>query len=169
MALPSDPTRRAFMRALAAEGLLVGGLCGCFASAATVLALRALLHPAPAWTPAVLAMIPLASLAGALLAQQQGAADINMGRGAIVIGLAAVIVGEALFQKKTTNFALRLLFVVCGAIIYWFVFQTVIFIGLPTELLKMLSALVVALFLGVPYLKSHIMKKKKKKEVKTNA
>ena len=68
MALPSDPTRRAFMRALAAEGLLVGGLCGCFASAATVLALRALLHPAPAWTPAVLAMIPLASLAGSLLA-----------------------------------------------------------------------------------------------------
>lgn len=56
------------MRALAAEGLLVGGLCGCFASAAIVLALRALLHPAPAWTPAVLAMIPLASLAGSLLA-----------------------------------------------------------------------------------------------------
>ena len=108
------------------------------------------------------------ALAGALLAQQQGAADINMGRGAIVIGLAAVIVGEALFQKKTTNFALRLLFVVCGAIIYWFVFQTVIFIGLPTELLKMLSAIVVALFLGVPYLKSHLLKKKKK-GVKNNA
>ena len=105
-------------------------------------------------------------LSGALLAQQQGAADINMGRGAIVIGLAAVIVGEALFQKKTTNFALRLLFVVCGAIIYWFVFQTVIFIGLPTELLKMLSALVVALFLGVPYLKKHIIKKKKKEGAK---
>jgi putative ABC transport system permease protein len=102
------------------------------------------------------------ALAGALLAQQQGAADINMGRGAIVIGLAAVIVGEALFQKKTTNFALRLLFVVCGAIIYWLVFQTVIFIGLPSELLKMLSAIVVALFLGVPYLKKHIIKKKKK-------
>ena len=108
------------------------------------------------------------ALAGALLAQQQGAADINMGRGAIVIGLAAVIVGEALFQKKTTNFALRLAFVVCGAIIYWLVFQTVIFIGLPTELLKMLSAIVVALFLGVPYLKSHLIKKKKK-EVKENA
>ncbi len=109
------------------------------------------------------------ALAGSLLAQQQGAADINMGRGAIVIGLAAVIVGEALFQKKTTNFALRLLFVVCGAIIYWLVFQTVIFIGLPSELLKMLSAIVVALFLGVPYLKSHIVKKKKKKEVGKNA
>ncbi len=109
------------------------------------------------------------ALSGALLAQQQGAADINMGRGAIVIGLAAVIVGEALFQKKTTNFALRLFFVVCGAIIYWLVFQTVIFIGLPSELLKMLSALVVALFLGVPYLKSHITKKKKKKEGEKNA
>lgn len=109
------------------------------------------------------------ALSGALLAQQQGAADINMGRGAIVIGLAAVIVGEALFQKKTTNFALRLLFVVCGAIIYWLVFQTVIFIGLPSELLKMLSALVVALFLGVPYLKSHLRKKKKKKGEKKNA
>ena len=102
------------------------------------------------------------ALAGALLSQQQGAADINMGRGAIVIGLAAVIVGEALFQKKTTNFALRLLFVVCGAIIYWLVFQTVIFAGLPSELLKMLSAIVVALFLGVPFLKKRLIKKKKK-------
>lgn len=112
----------------------------------------------------------IVALAGSLLAQQQGAADINMGRGAIVIGLAAVIVGEALFQKKTTNFALRLLFVVCGAIIYWLVFQTVIFIGLPSELLKMLSAIVVALFLGVPYLKSKIFSnKKKKKGVKGDA
>lgn len=109
------------------------------------------------------------ALAGALLAQQQGAADINMGRGAIVIGLAAVIVGEALFQKKTTNFALRLIFVVCGAIIYWLVFQTVIFVGLPSELLKMLSAVVVALFLGVPYLKSRIFAKKKKKGAEKNA
>ena len=65
MALPSDPTRRAFMRALAAEGLLIGGLCGCFASAATVLALRALIHPTPAWTPVALALIPLGSLAQA--------------------------------------------------------------------------------------------------------
>jgi putative ABC transport system permease protein len=109
------------------------------------------------------------ALAGSLLAQQQASADINMGRGAIVIGLAAVIVGEALFQKKTTNFALRLLFVVCGAIIYWFVFQTVVFLGLPSEYLKMLSALVVALFLGVPYLKKYVVKKKKNREVKKNA
>ena len=109
------------------------------------------------------------ALSGALLAQQQGAADINFGRGAIVIGLAAVIIGEALFQRKTTNFALRLMFVVCGAIIYWFVFQTVVFIGLPTELLKMLSAIVVALFLGIPYLKSRVFSRKKTKGGKADA
>ena len=108
------------------------------------------------------------ALAGSLLAQQQGAADINYGRGAIVTGLAAVIIGEALFQKKTTNFALRLSFVVCGAIIYWFVFQTIVFIGLPTELLKMLSAIVVALFLGTPRIKK-LLAKKKNKGVKKDA
>ena len=97
------------------------------------------------------------------------ASDINFGRGAIVIGLAAVIIGEALFQRKTTNFALRLLFVVCGAIIYWLVFQTVVFIGLPTELLKMLSAIVVALFLGIPHLKKLVFNKKKKKGGVKNA
>ncbi len=111
----------------------------------------------------------IVALAGSLLAQQQGAADINMGRGAIVIGLAAVIVGEALFAKKTTNFALRLLFVIFGAIIYWLVFQTVIFLGLPSELLKMLSAVVVALFLGLPHLKKQLFSKKKKKGESKNA
>ena len=104
----------------------------------------------------------IVALAGALLAQQQGAANINMGRGAIVVGLAAVIVGEALMAKSTANFAVRLIFVVIGAIIYWFVYQTVIFLGLPSELLKMLSALVVAIFLGAPYLKNKYFSKKKK-------
>lgn len=103
----------------------------------------------------------IVAFAGSLLAQQQGSANINMGRGAIVIGLAAVIVGEALCSKSTTNFSIRLVFVVCGAIIYWFVYQTVVFFGLPSELLKMLSALVVAIFLGVPYIKkTHFAKKK---------
>lgn len=110
----------------------------------------------------------IVALAGSLLAQQQGAADINMGRGAIVIGLAAIIVGEAFFSRTKTNYALRFAFVVVGAIIYWFVFQTVIFFGLPSELLKMLSALVVALFLGIPYLKKTYFSKKKKKGVKAN-
>ena len=104
------------------------------------------------------------ALAGALLAQQQGAANINMGRGAIVIGLAAVIVGEA-FCKMTSNFAIKLACVVLGAIIYWIVYQTVIFLGLPSELLKMLSALIVAIFLGAPYIKSAYFKKQKKGKV----
>lgn len=104
----------------------------------------------------------IVALSGALLAQQQGAADINMGKGAIVIGLAAIIVGEAMCPKLVTNFAIRLLCVVGGAIVYWFVFQTVVFFGLPSELLKMLSALVVALFLGIPYLKRTYLSKKKK-------
>ena len=111
----------------------------------------------------------IVALAGALLAQQQGAAEINMGRGAIVIGLAAIIIGEALCPKLVTNFAIRLLCVAGGAIIYWFVFQTVVFLGLPSELLKMLSALVVACFLGIPYVKKTYFSKKKKTEVKRYA
>ena len=111
----------------------------------------------------------IVAFAGSLLAQQQAAANINMGRGAIVIGLAAIIVGEAICSKSTANFSIRLLFVVCGSIIYWFVYQTVIFLGLPSELLKMLSALVVALFLGIPYIKKNLLSKKKKTGVKKNA
>ncbi len=108
------------------------------------------------------------ALSGALLAQQQGAANINMGRGAIVIGLAAVIVGEA-FCRMTSNFAVKLVFVVVGAIIYFFVYQTVVFLGLKSEYLKMLSALVVAVFLGAPYIKNTYFKKKKKGKVNVNA
>jgi putative ABC transport system permease protein len=111
----------------------------------------------------------IVAVAGALLAQQQGSADINMGRGAIVVGLAAIIVGEAMCPKLVTNFSIRLLCVVGGAIIYWFVFQTVVFFGLPSELLKMLSALVVAIFLGIPYLKRQVFSKKRKVEVKKDA
>lgn len=111
----------------------------------------------------------IVALAGSLLAQQQGAANINMGRGAIVIGLAAVIVGEALCAKATANFAVRLIFVVIGAIVYWLVYQTVIFLGLPSELLKMLSALVVAIFLGAPYLKKTYFSNHKKKGGAVNA
>jgi putative ABC transport system permease protein len=96
----------------------------------------------------------LVALSGALLAQYQGNADINMGKGAIVIGLAAVIIGEALFGWLTkNNFALKLLSVIFGGIIYFIVYSTVIYIGLDTNYLKMLSAFVVALFLAVPYWK----------------
>lgn len=92
----------------------------------------------------------LVALSGALLAQYQGFADINMGRGAIVIGLAAVIIGEAVFGKVFRNFGFRLLGVVLGSIIYYLVLQVVIWLGIDTDLLKLLSAVVVAIFLAVP-------------------
>lgn len=113
----------------------------------------------------------LVALSGGLLAQYQGFADVNMGRGAIVVGLAAVIIGEVIFGKIFKNFALRLLSVVFGGIIYYIVMQFVISLGLNTDDLKLLTALVVAVFLGVPYWKSHVDQKrvgkvKKNKEVK---
>ncbi|MDO4466507.1 MAG: ABC transporter permease [Bacillota bacterium] len=93
----------------------------------------------------------LVTLSGALLAQYQGFSDINMGRGAIVIGLASVIIGEVIFSKIFRNFALKLLSCVLGAIIYYIVIQIVLKLGLSTDDLKLLSAAVVALFLAVPY------------------
>ena len=96
----------------------------------------------------------LVAFSGALLSQYQGFADINMGRGAIVIGLAAVIIGEALFGKIFHNFGFRLLGVALGSIVYYFVLQIVIWLGIDTDLLKLLSAAVVAVFLAIPYWKS---------------
>ena len=96
----------------------------------------------------------LVALSSALLAQYQGFADINMGRGAIVIGLAAVIIGEAIFGKIFKNFGLKLLAAVLGSILYYFVVQTVIWLGIDTDLLKLLSAVVVGIFLAVPYWKA---------------
>lgn len=95
----------------------------------------------------------LVGLSGALLSQYQGFADINMGRGAIVIGLAAVIIGEAIFGRIFRNFGLKLIGVALGSILYYFVLQTVIWMGVDTDLLKLLSALVVAVFLAIPYWK----------------
>jgi len=92
----------------------------------------------------------LVALSGALLAQYQGYSDINMGRGSIVIGLAAVIIGEAVFGKIFRNFGLRLLAVSFGSIIYYVVLQVVIWNGIDPDLLKLLSAVVVAVFLAVP-------------------
>ncbi|MDD7280811.1 MAG: ABC transporter permease [Erysipelotrichaceae bacterium] len=106
----------------------------------------------------------LIALSGGLLAQYQGFADINMGRGAIVIGLAAVIIGEVLFSKIFKNFALKLLSCVFGAIIYYVVIQIVLKLGLSTDDLKLLSAIVVSLFLAVPYWKSNYASKHVKKE-----
>ena len=103
----------------------------------------------------------LVALSGALLTQYQGFADINMGRGSIVIGLAAVIIGEAIFSRIFRNFALKLLGVVFGSILYYLVLQIVIWMGIDTDLLKMLSALVVAFFLAFPYWKGKYFTKAK--------
>lgn len=98
----------------------------------------------------------LVAMSGGFLCQYQGAADINMGRGAVVIGLAAVVLGEAVVKHIGSNFAVKLLGVVLGAIIYYLVYQTVIFLGLDADLLKALSAVVVVIFLGVPHLTDRI-------------
>lgn len=101
----------------------------------------------------------LVALAGGLLSQYQGFADVNMGRGAIVIGLAAVIIGEVIFGKIFKNFTLRLLAVAFGGIIYYIVMQFVINLGLNTDDLKLLTAVIVAIFLGIPYIKSQYAQK----------
>ncbi len=110
------------------------------------------------------------ALSGALLSQYQGYADVSMGRGAIVTGLAAIIIGGAVFGKISKNFAVQLLAVALGGVIYWIVYQVIICLGLDADLLKLLSALVVAVFLAVPYLKSeYFSKPKRRKEGAVNA
>lgn len=109
------------------------------------------------------------ALSGALLAQYQGFSDVNMGRGAIVIGLAAVIIGEVIFGKIFGNFALKMLACVFGAIIYYIVIQVVLRLGLSTDDLKLLSALVVALFLAIPFWKNKYGRKSIKKGGNANA
>ncbi len=104
----------------------------------------------------------IVAFSGALLAQYQGFADVNMGRGAIVIGLAAVIIGEVIFHKIFKNFALRLLAAVFGGIIYYVVLTLVLRMGLNANDLKLFSAIVVAVFLGVPYWKNKVSQKVKK-------
>ena len=108
----------------------------------------------------------LVAFSGALLTQYQGFADVNMGRGAIVIGLAAVIIGEAVFGKIFKNFALRLLSVVFGSMLYYMVVQAVIIFGFDANLLKLLSASVVAIFLAVPHWKNIVMAKRAGKSVR---
>ena len=101
----------------------------------------------------------LVALSGALLAQYQGASSVDMGRGAIVIGLAAVIIGQVLLGKVFRNFALKLLSAVIGAIIYYAAIQIVLRLGLDTNDLKLLTALMVAVFLSIPYWKSRYFSK----------
>lgn len=112
----------------------------------------------------------LVALSGALLSQYQSFADSSMGKGAIVIGLAAVIIGEVLFSKVFRNFALKLLAVSIGAIIYYVVIQAVVSLsGINTNYLKLITAVIVAVFLAVPYWKGKYFAKPVKRGGDANA
>ena len=98
----------------------------------------------------------IVAMSSAMYSHYQGFVDVNMGRGAIVIGLAAVIISDVIFGRIFRNFALKMVAVTLGAVIYYIVIQIVLWLGLDTNLLKLLSALIVALFLALPYWKSKI-------------
>ena len=108
----------------------------------------------------------LVALSGALIARYQGSVDVNMGRGAIVIGLAAVIIGEVVFKKIRVNFAGRLTFVTLGAVIYYIVIQITLLLGLNTNDLKLITAVIVGLFLALPYWKGKVGERRSRKVVK---
>ncbi len=103
----------------------------------------------------------IVALSGALLAQYKGSANINEGRGAIVIGLAAIFIGLSVSMKIKPNLVVSLIGVVCGGVVYYIIYNFVILLGLKTDYLKMLSAIIVALFLAVPYLKNEYFTKQK--------
>lgn len=103
----------------------------------------------------------IVALSGALLAQYKGSANINDGRGAIVIGLAAIFIGLSVSMKIKPNFVVSLIGVLFGSIVYYIIYNFVILLGLKTDYLKMLSAIIVAIFLAVPYLKSEYFTKRK--------
>ena len=111
----------------------------------------------------------LVALSSALLSQYQGFADVSMGRGAIVIGLAAVIIGDVIFGKVFTNFALKLLSVVIGSVIYYAVYSLVIWLGMSGDDMKLITSLIVALFLSIPYWKGKYFSKPAKKGGAANA
>ncbi len=106
----------------------------------------------------------LVALCGALVAQYQGSSDVNMGRGAIVIGLAAIVIGEGVFGKIKHNFAGTLSFVVLGAVVYYIVIQLTLLVGLNTNDLKLITAVIVGLFLAIPYWKKALAEKTSHKE-----
>ena len=103
----------------------------------------------------------IVAMAGALLAQYKGSANINDGRGAIVIGLAAIFIGLSVSMKIKPNFVCSLIGVLGGGITYYIVYNFVILLGLKTDYLKMLSAIIVAIFLAVPHLKSQYFTRRK--------
>ena len=111
----------------------------------------------------------IVALASAMYSHYQGFVDVNMGRGAIVIGLAAVIISDVIFGRIFSNFALKLFAVSIGAVLYYIVIQVVLWLGLDTNLLKLLSALIVALFLALPFWKGKLRAKPGRKGGSRNA
>lgn len=111
----------------------------------------------------------IVALSSAMFSHYQGSVDVNMGRGAIVIGLAAVIISDVIFGRLFRNFALKLVAVAIGAVIYYTVIQIVLWLGLNTNLLKLLSALIVALFLAIPHWKNRLRIKSAQKGGAANA
>ena len=103
----------------------------------------------------------IVALAGALLAQYKGSANINDGRGAIVIGLAAIFIGLSVSLKIKPNFVVSLTGVIGGGIVYYIIYNVVVLLGLKTDYLKMFSAIIVTVFLAVPYLKTAFFTKQK--------
>ena len=103
----------------------------------------------------------IVALSGALLAQYKGSANINDGRGAIVIGLAAIFIGLSVSQKIKSNFVVSMIGCACGGVMYYIVYNVVILMGLKTDFLKMLSAIIVAIFLSVPYVKATYFTKRR--------
>lgn len=103
----------------------------------------------------------IVALAGALYAQYKGSVSLQDGRGAIVIALAAIYIGLSVSMKIKPNFVVSLIGVVCGGVVYYIIYNFVILLGLKTDYLKMLSAIIVAIFLAVPYLKSEYFQRKK--------
>lgn len=104
------------------------------------------------------------ALSGGLLAQYQGFADVQMGRGAIVIGLASIIIGQVIaeaFFRKHMNFIICLASTVVGGVIYYLIMGVVLWLKLPTNDMKLFTAIIVALFLAAPSLKEKYGKKTK--------
>ncbi len=103
----------------------------------------------------------IVAIAGALYVQYKGSISLLDGRGAIVIGLAAIFIGLSVSMKIKPNFVVSLIGVVGGGVVYFIIYNFVILLGLKTDYLKMLSAVIVVLFMAIPYLKSKYFSKQK--------
>lgn len=110
----------------------------------------------------------IVAFSGALMGQYSGAANVNTGRGAIVIGLAAVVIGGAIFGKIFKNFALQLLGVALGGVIYYIIVQTILWFPIDPNLLKFIQAVVIALFLAFPHFKNKFFAKSVKVSERVN-